>query len=105
MTSWLVAVDAGWVWVTSWLCGTFSWQSLLALGFLLPLAVDAGWVWVDFVEFDDILPDFRLWPFFFLTQKSTSSGQVDFSTDFGGLAWLLGAQTDLWTFLLHLRSM
>ena len=103
ITSWLAAIDFGWVWDDL--------LALLALGLLLlavdagsgapsPLAVVAGWVWADFVELYEILPDFRLWTF--LTQKSTSSGQVDFFTDFGGLAWLLGAQTDLWTFLLYL---
>ena len=67
ITSWLAAIDFGWVWDDL--------LALLALGLLLlavdagsgapsPLAVVAGWVWADFVELYEILPDFRLWPFF-----------------------------------------
>ena len=84
ITSWLAAIDFGWVWDDL--------LALLALGLLLlavdagsgapsPLAVVAGWVWADFVELYEILPDFRLG--LFLTQNSTFSGQVDFLTDFG----------------------
>ena len=67
ITSWLAAIDGGWGWDDL--------LALLALGLLLlavdagsgapsPLAVVAGWVWAAFVEFDEILPDFRLLAFF-----------------------------------------
>ena len=60
ITSWLAAIDFGWVWDDL--------LALLALGHLLlavdagsgapsPLAVVAGWVWVDFVELHEILLD------------------------------------------------
>ena len=60
ITSWLAAIDFGWVWDDL--------LALLALGLLLlavdagsgapsPLAVVAGWVWADFVELHEILLD------------------------------------------------
>ena len=35
----------------------------------LDCSLDAGWVWADSLSFDEILPDFRLLAFLFLTQK------------------------------------
>ena len=94
ITSWLAAIDGGLVWDDL--------LALLALGLLLlavdagsgapsPLAVVAGWVWADFVEFDEILPDFRLLAFFiFLTQKLLFRANVLSTGIWGSIAAFFG---------------
>ena len=94
ITSWLAAIDFGWVWDDL--------LALLALGLLLlavdagsgapsPLAVVAGWVWADFVELLEILPDFRLWPFSFLAQNLLFRANGFFTGVWGSIVAFLGS--------------
>ena len=51
---------------------------------------------ISFLSFDEFA-EFQILDFFDI--KILLSGQIDFPLVFGGLAWLLGAQTDLYPLL------